>query len=119
VNHGQIRTPNINIHGHSNPIHYYQKIQHKRAKRSSGYSIVYIKNNIRNGVALIQNTIDCIILLKLDKFFFLNIEDDFYICFTNIAPESSPVHNVYNVDIFTQLEQDIFFIVNVGNIFVW
>ena len=57
-------------------------------------------------MTLVRNTIDCIIWVKLDKIFF-NMDDNVYICFTYIAPESSPVHNMYNIDIFIQLEQDI------------
>ena len=107
----------IDITGYSNPIHSFRKYQNRRAKRSSGGLIVYIKDFIRNGVKLIQNTIDCIIWLKLDKNYF-HIDDDIYICFTYIAPESSPVHNMYNVDIFDQLEQDIVLFSQRGKIFL-
>jgi exonuclease III len=107
----------IDIAGYSNPIHSFRKYQNRRAKRSSGGLIVYIKNSIRKGVTLERNTIDCIIWIKLDKVFF-NMDDNVFICFTYIAPESSPVHNIYNVDIFIQLEQDILLFNDRGKIFL-
>ena len=88
--------------GYSKPIHSYRRLQNRRAKRSSGGIMIYIKDDIRQGVKLVKNELDCVVWLKLDKIFF-SIEDDVYICITYIAPENSPIHNLYNVDIFKSI----------------
>ena len=44
----------IDLKGYSSPIHSYRKYQHKRARRSSGGLIIYIKDSIRAGIELIK-----------------------------------------------------------------
>ena len=80
-------------------------------------SLYILKTILKTGVKLVQNSIDCVVWVKLDKIFF-NMDDDIYLCFTYIAPESSPIHNMYNVDIFTQLEQDIIMYSQRGKVFL-
>ena len=68
----------IDLNGYSRPIHSYRRYQHRRAKRSSGGIIIYIKDTIRKGVSLVRNDLDCIVWLKLDKTYFKN-ESDIYL----------------------------------------
>ena len=89
----------INLKGYSNPIHSYRKYRHKRAKRSSGGIIVYIRDSIRKGIKMVKNEVDCLVWLKLEKCFFQN-EEDVYIAITYVAPENSPYHDISNHDIF-------------------
>ena len=100
------KNTNIDLNGYSNPIHSYRKYQHRRARRSSGGIIIYIKDSLRKGVKLIKNEVDCLVWLKFDKTFF-HIETDIYLPVVYIAPESSPIHNIYDVDIFRNIENDI------------
>ena len=72
-------------------------------KRANGGIIVYIKDNIRQGVKLVKNEIDCVIWIKLDKNYY-STEEEMYICITYVAPENSPIHNLYNLDIFKSVE---------------
>ena len=107
----------LDLKGYSKPIHSYRRLQHRRAKRSSGGIVIYIKDNIRKGVTLVKNDIDCIVWLKLDKMFF-NIESDVYLCVVYIAPENSPVHSLYTYDIFQTIELDINFYQTKGKVFL-
>lgn len=44
----------IDISGYSKPIHSYRRFQNRRAKRSSGGIIIYVKDNIRKGISLVK-----------------------------------------------------------------
>ena len=46
----------IELNGYSNPIHSYRRFQNRRAKRASGGIIVYIKDDIRQGIKLVKKT---------------------------------------------------------------
>ena len=96
----------IDIDGFSSPIHSFRKVQNRRARRNSGGIIIYIKDTIRNGVKLVKNDIDCIVWIKLDKNYF-KLEDDWYLAITYIPPENSVYHNIYDVDIFKKLEDEL------------
>lgn len=98
----------INLNGYSDPIHSYRHFQNRRAKRASGGIIIYIKDSVRKGIKLIKNDIDCLLWLKVDKNYF-HIDEDIYIAVTYIAPENSPIHNLYEVEIFKTIEDDISF----------
>lgn len=89
---------NIALDGYHS-IHSFRRFQNKPAKRASGGIIIYIKNNIQKGVKLIKNEVDCIIWLKLEKYFF-HINEDIYLCISYIPPENSVFHNLYDGDIF-------------------
>ena len=41
-----------------------------------------------------------------------------YICITYVAPENSPIHDLYNVDIFKSIEGDISFFQQYGKVFL-
>ena len=45
--------------------------------------------------------------LKFDKTFFFQIENDIYLAGVYVAPESSPIHDIYDIDIVRQIENDI------------
>ena len=107
----------IELSGYSRPIHSYRRLHNRSAKRSSGGIIIYIKYNIRTGVKLIRNNIDCLILLKFDKSFF-QICNDLYIGVTYVAPENSPVHDFYETDIFQTIQDDVSFFQDKGNVFL-
>ena len=107
----------IKLSGYSNPIHSYRRLQNRKAKRSSGGIIIYIKDSIRKGVKLIRNNIDCLIWLKFDKTFF-QIRNDLYLGMTYVAPENSPVHNFYETDIFQTIQDDVTFFQDKGSVFL-
>ena len=107
----------IELNGYSNPIHSYRRFKNRRAKRSSGGIIVYIKDDIRQGIKLVKNNVDCLIWIKLEKNFF-SIEEDIYIGITYIAPENSPIHDIYSVDIFKTIQDDTSFFLQHGKVFL-
>ena len=111
------RHSDIELDGYSHPIHSFRRFQNKRAKRASGGVIIYIKDNIRKGVKLIKNEVDCLIWLKFDKCFF-QISEDIYLCVAYIPPENSVFHNMFDGDIFRLLEDDISLYQNRGKIFL-
>ena len=41
-----------------------------------------------------------------------------YICITYVGPENSPIHDLYNVDIFKSIEGDISFFQQYGKVFL-
>lgn len=89
----------------------------EKVRRSSSGIIIYIKDNIRKGVKLIKHDIDCLIWLKFDKNYF-HINEDMYVAVAYIAPENSPVHNLYDIDIFKVIQDDISFFQNRGRVFI-
>ena len=97
---------NVKLSGFSKPIHSFRRFKNRRAKRASGGVIIYIKDEIRKGIKLIKKNIDSIIWIKLDKQFFCT-QNDRFIAAAYIPPENSPIHDIYNVDLFQQLEADI------------
>ena len=56
-------------------------------------------------------------LVEIDKHYFKN-DDDIYLGVTYIVPEFSPIHDMYNVDIFRQLECDTNHFNQLGQIFL-
>jgi len=89
----------------------------KKARRNSGGIVLYIKEELVNGIEIVKNHYDTIIWLKLDHIFF-NISEDFYICATYIWGHESPVYNTFNVDLFEILENDITYFSEFGKVFV-
>lgn len=108
---------NVDLKGYNHKIHSFRIFRHRKAKRPSGGIIIYIKDNVSKGIQLIKNEVDCIVWLKCDKHFFqleqvkssLELEHDIYIGVIYIAPESSPVYNVYDFDIFRKLVRHFVF----------
>lgn len=92
-------------------------MQNRRARRSSGGILIYIKDSIRKGIQLVKNAIDCIVWLKFDKNYF-KIAEDIYVAVTYVAPENSPVHNLYEPDIFSIIQDDITFFQTKGDVFL-
>jgi len=98
-------------------FNFFRKFQHRKARRNSGGIVVYIKEELADGVSIVKNHYDTIIWLKCDRTFF-NIPDDFYICATYVWGHDSPVYNTFNVDLFEILENDITYFSEFGKIFV-
>ena len=111
------KTSKIDLIGYNKPNHSYRRFQNKRAKRASGGLVVYIRDSIRKGVKLMKNDIDSIIWFKLDKNFF-QTKSDRFIATVYIPPENSPVHNIYNVDFFQKLENEISFFSRKGDVYL-
>ena len=98
-------------------FNFLRKFQHEKSRRNSGGIVVYIKEELLNGIAIVKNHYDTIIWVKQDHTFF-NISDDFYICGTYIWGIDSPVYNTLNVDLFEILENDITYFSEFGKVFV-
>ena len=50
--------------------------------------------------------------------FFFNINLPIYLGVTYISPESSPMNNIYDRDLFLQLEDDISYFTQFGRVFI-
>ncbi|MEW8546452.1 MAG: reverse transcriptase family protein, partial [Candidatus Thiodiazotropha sp.] len=96
---------------------FYRKFRHRRARRNSGGVVIYVKSELKNGVKIVKNIHDTIIWLKLEKSFF-DQPEDFYICGAYIWGEDSPAFNLYNIDLFEVLEDDINYYSNYGKVAV-
>lgn len=79
--------------------------------------IVYVRNSIKKGVKIVRNEVDGLVWLKLDKQYFV-LDSDWYIGITYIAPENSPIHDLYETDIFTKLEEDTLHYSQYGRVLV-
>ena len=106
----------INLSGYLT-FNFFRKFQNRKARRNSGGIVVFIKEELTNGIEIVRNHYDSIIWLKLDHTFF-NISEDFYICATYIWPNESPAYNTFNIDLFEILENDITYFSEFGKIFV-
>lgn len=85
---------------------FYRKFQNRRAKRNNGGIVVYVRNDIAKGVTIVQNHLDTIIWLRLDREYFF-FEEDVFLCGAYIWGESSPMYNIENVDLFQILEASL------------
>lgn len=89
------------------------RMRKKRARRNSGGIIVYIKNEIKRGVCLMENITQSKnrIWLKLDKKFF-GFKRDIFLCGVYIPPLNSPHYdNEYEL-----LENEVNFLTDKGKI---
>ena len=111
------KSSKIEIEGYKTLTHSYRKLVNRRAKRAGGGIIIYVKDEIHKGVKLINNETDCIVWLKLDRYFF-GLNEDIYLGVTYIVPENSPIHAVYNIDLFDRLEEDIMLYSTKGSVFL-
>ena len=111
------KSSKIEIDGYKTLTHSYRKLVNRRAKRAGGGIIIYVKDEIQKGVKLINNEKDCIVWLKLDQYFF-GLNEDIYLGVTYIVPENSPIHAVYNIDLFDRLEEDIMLYSTKGSVFL-
>ena len=96
---------------------YFRKFQNKISKRNSGGSISYIKEQIKYGVEIVRMHHDTIICIKLDKTFF-SLKQDIYVGGVYVWGEDSPVYNMFNVDLFDIVQNDIMNFENSGSIFL-
>ena len=74
-----------------------------KAWRASGGIAVLVKNDIHNGVKLMESVCSEILWVKIDKTFF-TLEDDLYIAIVYVSPHNSS-YTAKREDIFTLLEQ--------------
>ena len=107
----------IELDGYKTLAHSFRRAVNRRAKRAGGGVIIYIKEELFKGVKLVKNAQDCIVWLKLDKIYF-GLEKDIYLGITYIVPENSPIHALYDVDLFQTLEEDVFFFSEKGDVFL-
>lgn len=96
-------------------FHHYRKFQNKRAKRYSGGSIVYVRNEIYKGVQMVKNHYDTILWLKLDKHFF-QMENDIYLAGVYIWVENSPAYEIVDGDFLDLLQNDICSFLTLGSV---
>ena len=111
------KSSKIEIDGYKTLTHSYRKLVNRRAKRAGGGIIIYVRDEIHKGVKLINNELDCIVWLKLDRYYF-GLNEDIYLGVTYIVPENSPIHSVYDIDLFDRLEEDIMLYSTKGSVFV-
>ena len=102
----------IELDGYRTLVHSFRIAVNRRAKRAGGDVIIYIQDELFKGVKL-----DCTVWLKLDKKIF-GLEKDIYLGIAYIVPENSPIHVLYDVDLFQTLEEDIFFFSEKGDVFL-
>ena len=71
------------------------------------------------GVKIVKNLFDTIIWLKFDRFFF-HWKNDLYLCALYQWTDESPLYmyNVFNVNLFNLLEQDVFHFNQLGSVFL-
>ena len=94
---------------------FYRKFRHKRARRNSGGIVIYIRENIKNGISVVKNHFDTLIWLKFDKHFF-RFQEDIYLCGLYLWSEDAPIASSVDVDLFDLLSQDIASYENLGSI---
>ena len=107
----------IELDGYRTLVHSFRRVVNRRAKRAGGEVIIYIKDELFKGVKLVKNAQDCIVWLKLVKIYF-GLEKDIYLGIAKILHENSPIHALYDVDLFQTLEEDIFFFSEKGDVFL-
>ena len=64
-----------------------------------------------------KNRFGTIIWLKFDRFFF-HCKNDLYLCALYLWTDESPLYNVFNVNLFNLLEQDVFHFNQLGSVFL-
>lgn len=111
------KSSEIDINGYSKPFHSYRRYQHRRAKRASGGIIIYVKNELRDGVKLVKNDLDTLIWFKLEKSFFKTVNDR-YVLAAYIPPENSPVYNILDIDLFSKIETEINSYSEIGEVYL-
>ena len=77
-----------------------------------------LKNSLAKGVKIMKNTVDCILWFEIEKTFF-EIQDDYYFCFVYVAPDNSPVYDIYDFDIFDMVESDSRRFSEMGRVFIF
>ena len=85
--------------------------------RHYGGSLIFVKNEIRDGVKILQNPNGDKVWVKLKKDFF-NLENDIFLCFVYAPPESSSYSKSLDYDIFEKLELEISTHSAIGNVII-
>jgi exonuclease III len=78
----------------------------RKARRHSGGITVLIKENVRPGIKIIEQSCPELVWVKLCKDFFKN-EKDIYIAYTYITPANSSYTRRAVIDVFSELERGI------------
>ena len=107
------KTSSIELDGYRTLVHSFRRAVNRRVKEV----IIYIKDELFKGVKLVKNAQDCIVWLKLVKIYF-GLEKDIHLGIAYIVHEHSPIHALYDVDLFQTLEEDIFFFSEKGDVFL-
>jgi hypothetical protein len=94
----------VNISGYQSVSVTRTKI--KKARKHSGGIVVYIKNYLRPGAKIIEQTCSELVWLKLEKKYF-HIGKDIYLAFTYITPSNSTYTRRAVLDVFSELEKGI------------
>jgi len=81
--------------------------KHPKAKSASGGIVVFIKNEIKQGVSLHKKKCSEITWIKLTRAFF-NLEQDIYIAFVYACPRNSSYANRQDYDALEILQDDIY-----------
>ena len=83
----------------------------------SGGMLLFIKKALKSKISILENKCSEIQWLKLSKENFA-FESNIYICFTYLAPSCSSYVLRHNLDILPQLEKDIEYYSNLGDILI-
>ncbi len=78
---------------------------------------MYVRNEIKNGVKIVQNRYDTMIWLHLDKQFF-RTENDVYLCGLYIWGDDSPANQQVPDNLFDILQNDINLYSQLGSVLV-
>ena len=99
---------NANSNFHIPNYYVYQKHRPKlkKARKYSGGLAVFIRQEIKEGVTILQSRSAEMLWIKLDKYFF-KLKNNLFICVTYLPPKNSTYTQRLDFDIFNRLEQDI------------
>ena len=107
----------ISLNGYSKVFHSFRRFQNRRAKRASGGIIIYTRDGIKNGVKLVKNDNDSIVWFKLEKSYFCT-KNDRYIVAAYIPPENSPLHDIYDINLFQKIETEVSYFSQFGETYL-
>ena len=111
---GQSDTQSLSVKGYKLfPFHR----QISNNNRYYGGSLLFVKDEIRDGVKIIQTLGGDKIWIRLKKEFF-NLERDIFLCFVYAPPESSTYAKNLDYDILEKLELEISTHSSMGNIII-
>ena len=89
----------------------------KKAKRSSGGIIFLFKKQYKNFVTKLDSKSEDILWVKVNKEL-LNMKEDIYLASVYISPNRSTIHSNRTYDIFDELENEIAYYQNYGEVIV-
>ena len=92
------------------------RVKRKKAGRYSGGITIFVKENLRPGLKILNSKSEGFIWVKLERKFF-NTPKDIFICATYIPPKYSIMHNSsLDIDYFTVLSNDLMKYIDQGNV---